>query len=230
VRLVRLLPLALLAAIAVPGGADAAPAQAATKECNGIRQCISVRGPWVAIPPRTEVTYLLDCPRRQGIVGGLDVIASSADVRVSFEARIGSPVAPGRSTTRYAVFRAVTASGRRAVFKPLIGCIPSGSPSRNTTAIRALPGPPLEYAQTTFLLRPGAVRTATIGCVGSQRLLRTWYAVAFRTERMPQAALAEAVRVERTKRGRQVAVRISTSEALPRGAKAEVQVGVVCAA
>jgi hypothetical protein len=228
-RLVRVLATAL-AALGV-AGAGSVSAQVQTKECNGIRACISVPGPWVVVPARAEVTYLLECPRRRGIVGGLDALASSRDVRVSFAANLGAPVSPGTTTTRYAVFRAVTATGRRGAFKPVIGCIPVDSGGRSTTAVRlTTPGAPLEYAQTTFLLRPGIKRTTTIGCAGRQRLVGTWHAVAFRTAAVPRLPLADAVRVQRTRKGAHVAVTISASEALPRGAKAEVQVGVVCAA
>ena len=103
--------LAVLLATLVVGGAGTASAQVRTKECNGIRQCISVPGPWVVVPARGGVTYLLECPQRRGIVGGLDALASSRDVRVAFSANLGAPVSPGTSTTRYAVFRGVSAGG-----------------------------------------------------------------------------------------------------------------------
>jgi hypothetical protein len=229
VRLARVLSI-VLTALGV-AGAGVASAQVQTRECNGIRECISVPGPWVVVPARADVTYLLECPRRRGIVGGLDALASSRDVRVSFAANLGAPVSPGTTTTRYAVFRAVTASGRRGAFRPVIGCIPVDSGGRSTTAVRPTPaGAPLEYAQTTVPLRPGLSRSTTIGCAGTQRLVDTWHAVAFRTAGVPRLALADAVRVQRARKGRNVAVRIVVSEALPRGAKAEVQLGVVCAA
>jgi hypothetical protein len=85
-------------------------------------------------------------------------------------------------------------------------------------------------AATTVRLRPGVVRRATLGCIPGQRLVDSWHAVAFRTVRAPQVALADAVQVERRAQGRQVAITIQTSEALPAAARAEVQLGVMCSA
>jgi hypothetical protein len=226
----RLLPLAvavLLAALVLPALASS---QQATRECNGIRNCLRAQGPWVIVPDRGTASYLLDCPRRRGVVGGLDAVASSSDVRVSFSGQLGAPVAPGMTTTRYAFFSAISAAHRRGSFQPRIGCIPTDSSARSTTAVQAVPGPPLLLAATTIRLRPGSVRKATIGCIPGQRLVESWHAVAFRTQQAPAVGLADAIRVQRTSAGRQVAVTISTSEALPPGARAEVQLGVMCSA
>jgi hypothetical protein len=226
----RLLVLAwaglLLAAVLPP----LASSQAATRECNGIRNCLRAQGPWVIVPERGLATYLLDCPQRRGVVGGLDAVTTSADVRISFDGQLGAPVAPGMTTTRYAYFRAQSAAHRRGAFQPRVGCIPTESSARATTAVRAAPGPPLLMAATTVRLRAGSVRRTTLGCVPGQRLVDSWHAVAFRTQRAPAVGLADAIRVDRSSRGRQVVVTIRTSEALPATARAEVQLGVMCSA
>ncbi len=224
----RLLPLAVSALVVAAALPVLASSQTATRECNGIRNCLRAEGPWVIVPARETANYLLDCPRRRGVVGGLDAVASSSDVRISFSGQLGSPVAPGMTTTRYAFFSAISARHRPGSFQPRIGCIPTDSSARSTTAVRAVPGPPLLMAATTVRLRPGSVRTATIGCIPGQQLVDSWHAVAFRTRQAPDAGLADAVRVTRTTSGRQVAVTISTSEALPLQARAEVQLGVMC--
>jgi hypothetical protein len=184
----------------------------------------------VIVPARGLASYLLDCPRRRGVVGGVDALASSADIRISFDGQLGGPVAPGTTTTRYAFFRAMSAAHRPGSFQPRVGCIPTDSPPRATTSARATPGPPLMMAAATVALRPGTVRRATLGCVTGQRLVDSWHAVAFRTEHPPAVGLADAIRVQRTTKGTQVAVTITASEALPRGARAEVQLGVMCSA
>ncbi len=222
----RVVPVLLVAALAA--GAVAAHGATATNECNGIRNCLRAQGPWVVVPARGSVSYLLDCPRRRGVVGGVDALASSPDVHVSFEGQLGAPVAPGRTTTRYAFFHAVSGAHRRGAFQPRVGCIPTNSSPRSTTSARAVPGAPLLLAATTLRLRPGLVRTTTIGCVPGQKLVDSWYAIAFRTVRAPVVGLADAVRVRRTARGNKIAVSIVTSEALPRGTGAEVQLGVMC--
>jgi hypothetical protein len=222
----RVVPLALAAALAV--GLLAAHAATATNECNGIRECRRVQGPWVIVPAHGSVAYLLDCPRRRGIVGGLDALASSTDVHISFDGQLGAPVSPGRTTTRYAFFHALSAAHRRGAFQPRIGCIPTDSSARSTTSASVAPGAPLLLAATTLKLQPGIVRSTTIGCVGGQKLVDSWDAVAFRTARAPEVGLADAVRIRRTARGKKVAVTIVTSEALPLGSGAEVQLGVMC--
>ena len=214
--------------VALTVGALAAHAATETNECNGIRDCIRAKGPWVVVPAHGRVAYLLDCPRRRGVVGGVDALASSTDVHVSFDGQLGAPVSPGRTTTRYAFFRAVSASHRRGAFQPRVGCIPTNSSARSTTSASAAPGPPLLLAATTLRLRPGLVRTLTIGCIPGQKLVDSWYAIAFRTVRVPNVGLADAVRVQRTARGNKIAVSIATSEALPRGTGVEVQLGVMC--
>jgi len=187
------------------------------------------------VPSHGEANYLLDCPRRRGgVVGGLDAVASSADVHISFDGQLSAPVAPGATTTRYAFFRAVSGRHRPGSFQPRIGCIPSDqSSARSTTGVRvatAAPGPPLVYAATTVKLRPGLQRKATIGCVPGQLLVDSWDAIAFRTTDKPDIGLAQAIRVGRKVSGKKVVVSISASEALPPSALAEVQLGIKCAA
>ncbi len=99
---------ALLALAAASTSADAA-----TNECRGITACIPVAGPWVLVPAHGQATYLLTCPAGRSVVGGLDAQASSPAVRVSFDGRLGAPVGPGVTTTRYALFRAISFSGSR---------------------------------------------------------------------------------------------------------------------
>ena len=138
--------------------AQAAPQQ--TNECNGIRECLRAQGPWVVVPARGEVLYLLDCPRRQGIVGGLDALSSSSNVQVQFEAQLGAPVAPGRTTTRYALFRAYSTNGRRGLFQPRIGCIRTSASPRSTTAVKATPGAPSRRGRASARGRSRSWRSA----------------------------------------------------------------------
>jgi hypothetical protein len=118
-----------LLTLAVSAGALAAkkppPAPPKTQQCKRIKNCISVPGPWVAVPAHGEVTYLLECPKRQGIIGGFDALASSKDIRVSWDGKLGDgAVRPGTSTIGVAFFRAESASGQAGSFQPVLGCIP----------------------------------------------------------------------------------------------------------
>src|SRR5439155_305554 len=100
-------------------------AGAATNECHGIQSCIRVPGPWVVVPAHGTSQYLLTCPRGRSVVAGLDAQVTSRDVRVDFVGRLGAPVQPGATTTRYALFRAVSTSPRAQLFQPLLGCVPT---------------------------------------------------------------------------------------------------------
>jgi hypothetical protein len=87
-----------LVALAGPGRA------AATNECKGLDVCISVPGPWVAIPaaPATgvsTVSYQVTCPKRS-VAGGLDAVLGDLTLEVRFLGKLGSPVNPGISTAQ----------------------------------------------------------------------------------------------------------------------------------
>ena len=56
----------------------------------------------------------------------------------------------------------------------------------------------------------------------------SWYAIAFRTVKPPDPALVGAIRIQRTLLGHSVKVSVATSEALPPGSGAELQLGVMC--
>jgi hypothetical protein len=198
---------------------------AATGECAGLPTCIDVPGPWVAVPAQGEAKFLLDCPQRRGVVAGVDAQASSRDVHVTFDGLLGGPVAPGRTTTRYAFFRAVSVQHREGLFQPRIGCIPSSTGGPQTTAYVITPaGPPLDLAAATMLVRPGTVKHATLGCANGEKLVDSWDATAFASPVPP--VYADAIQVERTTRKSVVSVRITANEALPRAAF--VQIGVRC--
>ena len=152
-------------------------------------------------------------------------------MHVSWDAKLGSPVSPGRSTQQFVFFRAISGKHRVGAFQPRIGCIPTG-PAAQTYAYvvnPTAPGAPLNLAATNLKLRPGTVGKTTIGCVPTQTLVDSWTAVAFRTPDVPRLGLAQAIQVKKTVQGRNVAVTIAVSEALPPGTGVEVQLGVMCA-
>jgi len=217
--------LAALCAAALPGVGGAA------NECRGIPVCISVPGPWVVVPAGAEAQYLLECPRRRGVVGGVDALATSGAVRVSFEGRIGSPVSPGTTTSRDAFFRAVSSTRAVAAFQPFLGCIPAGGGgSRSTTAASVTrPGLPVERRAKTVKLTGRVTRTVSQRCAQGERLIGSWHALAFRTPTPPTLAIASVVKLQRRVANGTVTVRVLTSEGVPAAVRAEVQVGAVCA-
>lgn len=224
VLLVAVVAALAAATLAAPGGA--------ANECRGILVCISVPGPWVYVPANAEANYLLECPRRRGVVGGLDALSTSRDVRVSFDARIGAPVAPGTTTGRDAFFRAVSAKRTQAGFQPYLGCIPAGGGGgRSTTSASVVvrPGVPFERRARNVKLGRASSLTLTQKCAKGERLVGGWHALAFRVKTPPDITIGRLVKMQRTIRNGVVTVRVLTSEGVPAAAHAEVQVGAVCA-
>lgn len=220
---------ALVAALA--GVAAFVPAAGATNECHGIQACIRVAGPWVVVPARGKAVYLLTCPGGRSIVGGLDAQVTSRDVRVGFDGRLGAPVQPGSTTTRYALFRAVSVSNRVQAFQPLLGCVPlQGGGGRSTvSAFVSPPGQSLEYRSRITVVAPGSVGFAKVACTGKERLVGSWHALAFRTTKPPALDDAGRVRATTVVVGKQVVVTASASDGLSIDAHAIVQAGAECA-
>lgn len=235
-RLLLVLAVAAVAAVALPGTGRAGG------ECTGVPDCISVPGPWVAVPAHGEANYLLECPGRSGIVGGLDAPVTSQKVEVTFDGLIASPVVSGHTTTTFAFFRAVSANGRPGAFQPRIGCIPQKAQAVDTAwrpdlrtrrfaaSARVVPlGAPLDLRAAKLVLRPGKVQAAAIGCPTGEHLVSGWDATVFDTADPPDLSLAGLVHVRRTSANGKVKVTVETSRALPAAAKASVQVGAACA-
>jgi len=232
---------AVLAVVVAGVAAGAGPARA-TNECKGLQVCVRVAGPWVVVPAaqgsaRSSVEFQLSCPRGF-IVGGLDAELSDRAIDLSFIAKIGSPVNPGISTSRAAVFVATYtgASPRVATFRPHIGCIPTSGggggvvPYRTTGLAAAAfpPGEPTARRVRTLRLRAGAAQTAVRACAGGERLVHGWHAVGFYTAGAPSSDLVgSVVAAHSVSRGRVTAtVRTGTAA---RGVRAILQVGAVCA-
>jgi hypothetical protein len=229
--------LACVAAVAATAG----PARA-TNECKGLQVCVRVAGPWVVVPAaqgsaRQSVEFQLSCPRGF-IVGGLDAELSDRAIDISFVAKLGSPVNPGISTSRAAVFVATYTGGspRVATFRPHIGCIPASGGSGGPVPYRASalapsafpPGQPTTRRVRTLRLRANATQTAVRACAGGERLVRGWHAVGFYTARAPGADLVGSVTTSRSVSSGRVVVAARSGGAL-RGVRAIVQVGAVCA-
>jgi hypothetical protein len=224
--------LALIAAgpTAVPG------ASAATRECNGLQICVPIAGPWVVVPtggaPRAHVEYQLDCPRGY-IVGGLDAELSTAAVDVSFAGTLGSPVNPGITTSKAAVFSATYVgldTAAPASFRPHVGCIPAaGGGGRVPTAAAAgfPPGHPATRRVRTVRVQPGSWRV-TRACASGEHLIGASHAVGFYTQLPPGAGLVGAVRTRQVVKGSRATVSVQAGKRVS-GVRAVIQVGVVCA-
>jgi len=229
--------LLLLAALAGAALAGAPGASAATNECRSLPVCVPIAGPWVVVPtertlPRPTVRFQLSCPEGH-VVGGLDAELTDRGIDLSFAARLGSPVNPGVSTERSALFSAVyVGTGARvAVFRPRLGCIPSaGGGGRIRTALQQVfpPGTPTLRRVTNQGVQAGERRTVVRGCGPRERLVDGWHALAFRSGTPPVAAQVDALRASQRLRGGRIAVTADGGFALA-AIRGIVQIGTVCA-
>jgi hypothetical protein len=234
---------ATLAAAAALAGAAYAAAPAAppkTTQCKGVKNCVTVPGPWVAVAPNAETVFLLECPKRQGIIAGIDALSSSKAVRVTWEAKLGTPVRAGTSTGFLAFFHAWSSNGRPGSFQPVLGCIPppkvnERSPLSARATVITKPGDPVNRWQISVPLKPGARQTVARACGGKknnkERLIGGWSAITFGTKETttpPNANLASKVHLQLTIGDVRVVASVRTDASMPEGAIPKVQVGAVC--
>jgi len=230
--------LLVLLAAAVPALAAGVPsAGAATNECRGLQVCVPVAGPWVVVPasralPRPTVRFQLSCPQGH-VVGGLDAELTDRAIDVGFAARLGSPVNPGISTERAALFSASYVGSRAVVasFRPHVGCIPAaGGGGRIPTALAAVfpPGEPTVRRVVTVRVQAGEIRSVVRRCGRRERLVDGWHALAFRSGTPPTAAQVGALRATLSLRASRVVASARGGFALA-AIRGVVQVGAVCA-
>jgi hypothetical protein len=224
----------LLAAVivaAVLAGTVTAPAVAAD-ECNGLRVCLPVSGPWVAVA-QGGAEYELRCPRRGYIVAGTDARLASRDIDVSFRGETGSPVGPGVTTHDAVLFHAISTATTATSFRPFIGCIPTrGGGSRSQTGVAAVPPGglrptrPLQTVVVTQSVSAG-VSVVRARCRAGARLVGGAHAVAFRVESPPSSAVLAGVRARRTLAAGAVTVVVRITDAAA-VARPVVQVRALC--
>ena len=189
---------ALILLVVASACAVAAAPASATNECRGLMVCVPVVGPWVSTGGG-EVQFQLACPPRY-IVGGLDAELSSRGIEVGFMGALGSPVNPGITTAKEALFMGRLVRGRDSApsFRPLIGCVPAqGGGRRSPTAYSAFPpSKPAVRQVKTVRVRAGATTRAVARCPKAQRLVSSSHAVAFYGSAPPTAAVIRAVTVK----------------------------------
>jgi hypothetical protein len=157
-------------------------------------------------------------------------VLSRRAIDVSFLGRMGSPVNPGVTTRRSAVFVAsyVGSGAPNATFRPHIGCIPAaGGGSRIPTAAGAFqPGEPTIRRVRTVRVRPGSA-TVVARCSAGERLVGGVHAFGFFTRRPPSASLVSGVSGSQSVSGSSVRVQVRGDAELG-GVRAVVQVQAIC--
>lgn len=226
-----ILAAAAAAALSVVTAADAAD------ECRGLPVCVSVPGPWVAIPAvlgRAPVHYQLQCPRGY-YAAGVDTRLAERSIDVAFFGRVGSPVIGGITTGREVLFiGAYTGRAPRSTsFRPFLGCAPlRGGGGRGTTGRTApaqgVPARPSTKRRVRSFRVHSGTTTLRHACARNERLVSASHAVAFWTQTPPAQEVIEAVQTAQTIRASRILVRV-TARSLPPRLRAEVQVHAVCA-
>ncbi len=214
-----LLVLGVAAAFAVA----AAPA-GATNECRGLQVCVPVVGPWVVATPG-QVEFQLACPQRY-IVAGLDAELTSRGIEVGFVGALGSPVNPGITTSREAVFLGrVVRDVVGATFRPHIGCVPgSGSGRRTPTAYHVFPpGKPTIRHVVNFHVRAG-VTTHEVRCARNEQLVSASHAIGFLGDTPPSEGAIGSVRATQRFRNGIVLVTVHAAKHV----RAVVQLDLLC--
>jgi hypothetical protein len=201
-----------------------APAAAhATNECKGLQVCVPVAGPWVLTSAAARVEFDLSCPKRY-VVAGLDAELSTRGIDVGFVGGLGSPVNPGITTQRDALFlgRLVRGNDAAASFRPHIGCVPaSGGGQRVPTSVRVVaPGKPVDRQVHQYAATPS--RAVAARCPRGERLVSATHAIGFFSARPPSAALARGVAVTQVVRAGVARLRIHST------VRAIVQLDLTC--
>jgi hypothetical protein len=209
-----------------------------TTECQGIKNCVGTRGPWVDVPASGEATYLFGCPQRLGfIVAGTDARASSRDIRVWFDdstgGRIGPLVKP--KPTSVLLFHAASESGRSGWFQPIIGCvslIPKNKRSTTSASAGVPPAPAPDLVAESLVPRSAAdlgVQRKGLACPVNRRAASSWGAFGLYTSNPPDASFNDAITIHTELRGRRVIALFHLNRLFSVLApRLWVQVGAVC--
>ena len=204
---------------------------AATTECRGFLTCVPVAGPWVVVPAshatlRPQVQYQLTCPRGF-VVGGIDAELTDRAIDVWFIGASGSPVSPGRTTSRTIVFVAtyVGTGATAPTFRPHAGCIPaSGGGRRTPTSVSSVVPPGKPTVRRVRTVRVTGSRTVSVACQRGEHLVAAYSATGLRTAKPPAQNLVASLSAHQRIAGNHIAV-----TARGGGGRGVVQVAAVCA-
>src|SRR4029079_13114519 len=121
---------------------------------------------------------------------------------------------------------------------PTIGCVKvlAQTKGRSTVSARqsgvrpgTTPGNPLERRADFVVIASGTRRTKTVRCLGEERVVGSWSALAFVAEEVPSLAHIGKVKTRTVVDAKKVTVIVDSEPSLPFVPLAEVQVGAMCA-
>lgn len=200
-------------AVAAPAGGPFYLVPSVTTECQGIKNCLGSKGPWVAVSASGSTTYLFGCPQHIGfIVAGTDASASSPTIRVSYSDRIGGRIGPPSNPKGAAVllFQAASNDGRPGWFQPVVGCVSLFAKNKRATTSATggtPPSPPLDLRAENLVPRPAAglgVQRRALACPRNERPVWSWGAYGLYTANPPDSSFDDAVTITTVIQGRRV--------------------------
>jgi hypothetical protein len=197
---------------AAPTGGPFYLVPSTTTECQGIKNCLGSKGPWVAVSGSGDTSYLFGCPQHIGfIVAGTDAGASSATIRVTYSDRIGGRLGPPSTPKGAAVllFQAASNDGRPGWFQPIVGCVSLFAKNKRatTSAGGTTPASPPDLRAENLVPRPAAglgIQRRTLACPRGERPVSSWSAYGLYTPNPPDSSFDGAVTVKTEIQGRKV--------------------------
>jgi hypothetical protein len=204
----------------------AAPGASASVECDGVPDCRSVEGPWVAVPSLDDasdvVIWDVRCPNGTSLAGS-DWVADStrAGLAVAAEQFPDLELYSGVDLAFIGLNQTRTAR----TFQPLIGCQNSAGSTR-AVAAGAPNGPTRRIVTRT--VRPERRAVYRHRCPGGERLVRSGSGVGFFEDDSPTARELADLEVTRTQRNGRVRVRVETGDLVGDDERVRIQIHAIC--
>jgi hypothetical protein len=221
VRLLRpLIPLVLLGCVA----AAAAPASAEV-ECEGIDNCTTQQGPWIAVPVKTapdswQAAWTGQCTGDAQIAGSDWNSANPNSLDIFVEQTTKDPIYDESDLLLLvAANRGTTARS----FQPLLGCIPAQAASG-----RAAAGRNAVLRVSAHRLSPGDRVAFTHRCRRGERLMKSGSSVGFFQKRPPSGRELAGLEVRHRQRGGRARVEVRTGPRAGDDERVELQVNLHC--
>jgi len=204
-----------------------APSAQATAECLGAKDCTTVKGPWISVPPpdfnnQYAGMWGMECSN-DDIVGSDWVSQNPGDLVVALEQYNGASVyneGPGVGF----VYASNDVYGN-ATFQPLVGCGPQNASRSAPTHLKRSP---FIRRIKTRRLAPNRTRTFNHRCRGDEKLMRSAHGVGFFQERPPAEDELDDVTVTRREEDGRIRVTVTTGSKAGDDEPVRLQIHAVC--
>jgi hypothetical protein len=215
----------LVSLMAVCGAAVAAPAASGEVECQGIDNCTTVKGPWVAVqgktqPDQFQAFWTGVCPAPDLSAGSDWASSTPFGLEVYLLQASRSPIY-GEDNSE--IFVAENNNAQARSFQPLLGCVPdAAAPPRAAGAVR------LARRISSHRLEARSRAAFMHRCRRGERVMSSGSAVGFFEERPPSARDLLGLSVRHRERGRGARVEVETGPRAGDDERVQLQVSLIC--